>query len=131
MRSQRDDDLSAIMKVKVLNPEIKKIVLGQGLCLPEASIAVCAIGKYTSDVPGSESMAGKSTVHIGTWENHPAPDISFQQAEEARRKCGGMVVRLPYSRGVTGVMPGESRMDGTLEGGSSRTQRDAYVRAIH
>ena len=81
MRSQRDDDLSAIMKVKVLNPEIKKIVLGQGLCLPEASIAVCAIGKYTSDVPGSESMAGKSTVHIGTWENGAADKAAIQRVK--------------------------------------------------
>ena len=33
-------------------------------------------------VSGSEFMAGKSTVHIGTLENHPVPDVSFQQAEE-------------------------------------------------
>jgi hypothetical protein len=131
MRSQRDGDLSAITKVKVLSPEIKKIALGQGFCFPEASIAACAIGKYASDVPGPESMAGKSTVHIGTWENHLVPKESFQQVEEARRKYGGMVVRLPHSRGVTGAMSGESRMDGALEGGSSRTQRDASVGAIH
>ena len=64
------------------------------------------------------------TVHIGTWENHIAPDGSFQQAEEARRKYGDMVVGLTYSRGVVGVMPGESPRAGTLEGVSSKTQRD-------
>lgn len=60
------------------------------------------------------------TVHIGTWENHIVPNRSFQQAEEARRKYGDMVVGLTRSRGVDGVMPIESRRVGTLEGVSSK-----------
>jgi hypothetical protein len=97
----------------------------------EASIATCVKGEYVSDVPGSKSVAGKLTVHVGTWENHIVPNRSFQQAEEARRKYGDMVVGLTHSRGVDGVMPGESREFGTLEGVSSKTQRDEVAYAIH
>jgi hypothetical protein len=74
-------------------------------------------------------VAGKLTVHIGTWENHIAPNGSFQQAEEARRKYGDMVVGLTHSRGVVGAMPGESLC--SLEGVSSKTQRDEEAYAIH
>jgi hypothetical protein len=128
MRCQRKGGLSATTQVKVLSPEITNMVLGQRFHGLEASIATCANGEYVSDVPGSESVAGKLTVHIGTWENHIVPNRSFQQAEEARRKYGDMVVGLTYSRGVVGVMPGESLC--SLEGVSSKTQRDEVVYAI-
>ena len=131
MRCQRKGGLSATTKVKVLSPEIHKIARGQGFHFLEASIAACVKGEHVSGVPGSESVAGKPTVHIGTWENHIAPNRSFQQAEEARRKYGDMVVGLTHSRGVVGVMPGESQQAGTLEGVSSKTQRDEVVYAIH
>jgi hypothetical protein len=123
MRSQRDGGLSAITQVKVLSPEIILVALGQGFRVLEASIAVCVKGEHVSDVPGSESMAGNQTVHIGTWENHIAPNRSFQQAEEARRKYGDMVVGLTRSRGVVGVMPSESctRWCMALEGVSGLT----------
>jgi len=107
------------------------IALGQGFHFLEASIAAYVKGEYVCDVPGSESVAGKPTVHIGTWENHIVPNRSFQQAEEARRKYGDMVVGLTHSRGVTGVMSSESRKSGTLEGVSSKTQRDEVAYAIH
>lgn len=44
-----------------------------------------------------------------------------------------MVVGLTHSRGVVGVMAGESRQVGigTLEGVSSNTQRDEEALAIH
>ena len=129
MRSQREGGLSATTKVKVLSSEITNIALGQGFHCLEASIATCVKGEYVSDVPGSESVAGKLTVHIGTWENHIAPNRSFQQAEEARRKYGDMVVGLIRSRGVVGVMPGESLC--SLEGVSSKMQRDEYAGAVH
>ena len=118
MRSQRDGGVSAITKVKVLSPEITLIAQGQGFDVPEASIAACVKGEHDSDVPGSESMAGNPTVHIGTWENHVAPNGSFQQAEEARRKYGGMVVGPAHSRGVAGVMPGGAC--GSLEGAGDK-----------
>ena len=131
MRCQREGGLSATTKVKVLSPEIINIARGQGFHVLEASIAAHANGECVSGVPGSESVAGKLTVHVGTWENHIVPNRSFQQAEEARRKYDDMVVGLTHSRGVVGVMPGESRSAGTLEGVSSKTQRDEYVGAIH
>jgi len=142
MRCQRKDGLSATTKVKVLSPEIINIARGQGLHFLEASIAACVSGEYVSSVPGSESVAGKLTVHNGTWENHIAPTCacgyqigtgnrSFQQAEEARRKYGDMVVGLTHSRGVVEVMLGEPQQIGALEGVSSKTQRDEVVYAIH
>jgi hypothetical protein len=60
-----------------------------------------------------------------------APNRSVQQAEEARRTYGDTAVGLTHSRGVGGVMPAAFREPGTLEGVSSRTQRDAEALAIH
>jgi hypothetical protein len=82
------------------------------------------IGECDSGVPESQTMAGNSNVRIGTWESHIVPNGSFQQAEEARRKYGDMAVGLTHSRGVGEVTLIESREPGTLEGVSSRTQRD-------
>ena len=124
MRSQRKGGLPAITKVKVSSPEIRNFAQGQGIHCLEASTAACVRGEHIGGVPGSKSMAGNPTVHIGTWENHIAPKRSFQQAEEARRKYGDTAVGLTHSRGVVGVMPGESPRAGTLEGVSSKTQRD-------
>ncbi len=129
MRSQRDGRLSAITQVKVLSPEIINVALGQGFHVLEASIAACVSGEHDSNAPGSESMAGDRTVHIGTWESRAAPRGSFQQAEEARRKYGGMAVGPVHSRGVAGVMPGGAC--GSLEGAGSNTQRDEEAFAVH
>ena len=73
MRSQRDGGLSAITQVKVLSPEIYIVVQGQGFHVLEASIAACVKGEHVSDVPGFESMAGTSTVRVGTWESQSVP----------------------------------------------------------
>jgi hypothetical protein len=134
MWSQREGGLSAITQVKVLSPEIVNIAQGQGFHFLETSIAACVKGECVSGVPGSESMAGNLTVHIGTWENHIVPDRSFQSrhvGKEARRKYGDMVVGLTHSRGVVGVMPGESRSVGTLEGVGGKTQGAEVAYAIH
>ena len=88
-------------------------------------------GECVSGVPESQTMAGNLTAHIGTWENRIVPRKSFQQAEEARRKYGDAVVGLIHSRGVGGVMSIESREPGTLEGISSKTQRDELAGAMH
>ncbi len=88
-------------------------------------------GECDSGVPELKTMAGNLTVHIGTWENRIVPHGSFQQAEEARRKYGDAVVGLIRIRGVDGVMPIESREPGTLEGVSSKMQRDEEAYAIH
>jgi len=131
MRGQREGGLSATTKVKVYSPEITNIAQGQGFHFLEASTAARVKGECVSGVPGSESVAGNPTVHIGTWENHIVPYRSFRQAEEARRKYDDMVVGLTRNRGVIGVMPGESRTLGTLEGVSSKVQRAEYAGAIH
>ena len=129
MRSQRDGGWSAITQVKVLSPEINMIALGQGIPSLEASNAASVDGKSVRDVPGSESMAGHLTVHIRTWESQAAPIGSFQQAEEARRKYGGLAVGPAHTRGVAGVMPGGAC--DSLEGAGSKTQRDARAFAVH
>ena len=131
MRSHGKGSLSATTQVKVLSPETILIALGQGFHVLEANIRTRAIGECVSDVPGSESVAGKQTVYIGTWENRSVPTGSFQEAEEATREYGVSVVGLTHSRGVGRVMPVESRYLGTLEGVSSLTQRDEVCYAIH
>ena len=106
------------------------IALGQGFIKSEASIAACVNGKCASDVPGSKSMVGNRIVCTGTWESHIAPDSeSSNELKRRRRKYGDMAVGLTHSRGVDGVMPIES--PSSLEGVSSKTQRDEAAYAIH
>ena len=81
---------------------------------------------------GSESVAGKRTVYIGTWENRSVPSGSRQEAEDATRRYGVSVVGLTHIRGVGRVMPVATRYYfGSLEGVSSPTQRDEVCHAIH
>ena len=129
MRCQRKGGLSATTQVKVCSPEIVNIAQGQGFHFLEASTAARVKGEYVSGVPGSKSVAGNLTVHIGTWESHIVPNRSFQQAEEARRKYGDMAVGLTHSRGVAGVMPRASVS--SLEGVSSKVQRSDKALAVH
>ena len=129
MRSQRDGGQSAITKVKVFSPEISNVAMGQGFHALEASIATCVNGEHAGGVPGSESMAGCRTVHIGTWESHVAPNGSLPQAEEARRRYGGMAVGPAHSRGVAGVMPGGAC--GSLEGVDGSMLSDEVYHARH
>ena len=92
--------------VKVLSPEIALFALGQGFYFLEASIVMHVNGECITDVPGSEAVAGKRTVCIGTWENRSVPNGSGQGAEKVTRPYGVSVVGLTHSRGVAGVMPG-------------------------
>ncbi len=125
MQSSRKGEWSAITQVKVFSPEICLVALGQELLHSEASIAAHDNGECVSGVPGSQTIAGHSTVHNGTWESHVVPDSeASNESKRRRRKYGGMAVGLTHSRGVNGVMPIESQEPGTLEGVSSRTQRD-------
>ncbi len=123
MRSPGKGVMSATTQVKVLSPEINIVALGQGFQFLEASIDMHVNGECISDVPGSESVAGKRTVYIGTWENRSVPKGSRQGAEKVTKQYGVSVVGLTHSRGVVGVMPGESQVFGTLEGVSGLTQR--------
>ena len=123
--------MSATTQVKVLSPEINFLALGQGFHTLETTIRTLDKGESVSDVPGSESVAGKRTVYIGTWENRSIPTGSFQEAEEATRKYDVSVVGLTHSRSVGRVMPVEFRNVETFEGVSSLTQRDEVCHAIH
>ena len=124
MRSLGKGVMSATTQVKVLSPEIVLIALGQGFHFSEASIGMHAIGECISGVPGSESVAGKRTVCIGTWENRSVPNGSCQGAEEVTKQYGVSVVGLTHSRGVAGVMPCGAKC--SLEGVSGLTQRGEF-----
>ena len=122
MQSLRKGEWSAITKVKVLSPEIcLNVALGQELLHSEASIAAHVNGECVSGVPGSKSIAGHSTVHNGTWESHTVLERSLQQAEEARRRYGGVAVGPTRIRGVAEVMFGGACS--SLEGVGSMLQR--------
>ncbi len=92
MQGLRKGEWSAITQVKVLSPEICLVALGQGFHYLEASSAARDNGECGSDVPGSESMAGHSMIHSGTWDSHVVLKRSLHQAEEARRGYGGMAI---------------------------------------
>jgi hypothetical protein len=131
MRSHGKGSLSAATQVKVLSPEILLVALGQGFHFLETNTRTPDNGEGVFGVPGSESVAGKRTVYIGTWENRNAPKESCQGAEKATKRYGVSVVGLTHSRGVGRVMSVESLNYGTLEGVSILTQRDEVCHAIH
>jgi len=131
MRSHGKGGLSAATQVKVSSPEILLIALGQGFHVLETNIRIFVTGESIHDVPGSESVAGKRTVYIGTWENRNVPKVSRRGAEKVTKRYGVSVVGLTHSRGVGRVMPVESQNFGTLEGVSILTQRDEVCHAIH
>ena len=129
MWSQRDGRLSTITKVKVLSPEMF-IALGEGFSMSETSIAARVSGECVSNVPGSKAMVGTRIVCTGTWESHIVPIVeASNELKKRRRKYGDMAVGLTHIRGVDGVTPIES--PSSLEGVSSRTQRDEEAYAIH
>ena len=131
MPSQGCGRLSAITQVKVSSPEIVNVAQGQGFHVLEASIGVRAKGECMSGVPGSESVAGRRTVHSGTWENRIVAHgcASRQGVEETVRRYGDAVVGPTHSRGVAGVMPGGAC--GSLEGVGGSMLRDEVFHARH
>jgi hypothetical protein len=100
MRGLGKGVMSATTQVKVLSPEIILVALGQGFHFMEAGIGMHVKGEFISDVPGSESVAGKRTVCIGTWENRSVPNGSCQGAEKVTKQYGVSVVGLTNIRGV-------------------------------
>jgi len=137
MRSYIDSGWSAATKVKAVSPDIRIFAVGQGLVCPEASIDADVTRRVCIDLPGSQAAAGHPTDCIGTWDSRIA--CMPQQAEKARRGLGDTAVGPAHSRGVTGVMPGESRAKksrlrplrcGTLEGAGSQSPRAEEVRSI-
>jgi len=120
MQSSRKGEWSAITQVKVFSPEICLVALGQGFLHLEASIAAHDNGECVSGGPGSQTIAGHSTVHSGTRENHIVPKEASNKPKRRRRKYGGMVVGPGHIRATDGVMPIQSREFGTLEGPGSK-----------
>ncbi len=59
MRSHRNGSLSAATQVKVLSSEIILIALGQRFHFLETNISTLVISERVTDVPESESVAGK------------------------------------------------------------------------
>ncbi len=114
--------MSATTQVKVLSPEITRTALGQGFHVLEASTGDSARGELSYGMPGSESVAGKRTACVGTWENRSVSRSSPQEAEEAGRGYGALVVGPTRSRGVGGVMSVEAIRP--PEGVGSSTSRD-------
>jgi len=114
-----------------MSPETILIAWGQRFHFLETSIRTHVKGESVSDVPGSESVAGKRTVYIGTWKNRSVPNGSCQGVEKATKRYGVSVVGLTHSRGVGRAMPVASKRIGALEGVSSLTQRDEDCHAIH
>jgi len=120
MQSSRKGEWSAITKVKIISPEICLIALGQGLHHLEASIAAHDNGECVSGVPGSQTIAGHSTVHSGTRDSHTVPKEASNESKRRRREYGGMAVGPGHIRVTDGVMPIQSRESGTLEGPGSK-----------
>ena len=116
MRSHGKGGLSAATQVKVLSPEIILVALGQGFHFLETNIGAPVTGEGVFDVPGSESVAGRRTVYVGTWENRSVPNGSCQGTEKVTRRYGVSVVGLTHSRGVGRVMPVESLNYGHSKG---------------
>jgi len=124
MQSSRNGEWPAITKVKVVSPEICPVALGQRIYHLEASTAAHDNGECVSGMPGSQTIAGHSTVHSGTREDHIVPKEASDESKRRRRKYGAMVVGPGHSRGTDGVMPIQTRRFGILEGPGSKTQRD-------
>ena len=91
--------------MKVLSPEIVIVALGQGFHCLEASLAAGATGESVAACRGLSpwQVIERIASELGRAALFPR---SLQQAEEARRKCGGAAVGLTHSRGVAGVMYG-------------------------
>ncbi len=101
--------------------------IGPRVSPPGSQQRCTRFGKCISGVPGSQTIAGHSTVHSGTRESHTVPKEASNpdmSVKRRRRKYGGMAVGPGHIRGPDGVMPIESREPGTLEGVSSKAQRD-------
>ena len=126
MRGLGKGVMSATTQVKVLSPEICPFCIGPRVSFPGSQYRNARNGECISGVPGSESVAGKRTVCIGTWENRSVPYRSRRGAERVTKRYGVSVVGLTNIRGVTGVMPCESRFIGTLEVVSGLTQRGGF-----
>jgi len=126
MRGLGKGVMSATTQVKVLSPEILLCRIGPRFSWSGSQYRFARNGECISGVPGSESVAGRRTVYIGTWENRNVSNRSRREAEKVTKRYGVSVVGLTNIRGVAGVMPCESRCIRTLEVVSGLTQRGGF-----
>ena len=124
MRGLGKGVMSAATQVKVLSPEIIPCCIGPRVTFLGSQHRYVRNGKCILDVPGSESVAGKRTVCIGTWENRNVSNRSRQEAEKVTKRYGVSVVGLTNIRGVAGVMPCGAKS--SLEVVSGLTQRGGF-----
>ena len=108
-----------------MSPVIVIVALGQGIHDLEASSEACVMGEYVATCRGLSPWQVIQRITSELGRAMPFPSGSLQQAEEARRRYGGVAVGPTHSRGVVGVIPGEPRVQngesrdfwcGTLEG---------------
>ncbi len=132
MRSHGKGSLSAAMRKREgVEPRNYQHCTGSRSSFSGNQYQYTRNGESVSGVPGSESVAGRLIVYVGTWENRNIPIKSLLGTEEVTNKTNVSVVGLIHSRGVGRVMPVESKKMRTLEGVSSLTQRDGVCNAIH
>ena len=124
MRSLGKGVMSATTQVKVLSPEIFPCCIGPRVSFLGSQYRYARNGECISDVPGSESVAGKRTVCIGTWENRSVPNRSCRGAEKVTKRYDVSVVGLTHIRGVAGVMSCGAK--GSLEGVGGLAQRGGF-----
>ncbi len=93
--------------------------IGPRVSPPGSQQRCTRFGKCISGVPGSQTIAGHSTVHSGTRESHIVPNSEASNPDMSgkrrRRKYGDMAVGPGHIRVTDGVMPIQSREPGTLE----------------
>lgn len=109
MSSHREGGLSATTQVKVLSPEIFIVARGQAFHLAETSNGSHANGECGYGVPGSKSVAGKSTVmsELGRTARSRRSEY-HKEAEKVTAWNAEAVVGLAHIRGVVMRKYGES-----------------------
>ena len=126
MLSLRKRALPAATKVNVLSPEILRFAEDEGFHLLEVNINTCVKSECVLDMPGSEAVAGKQNVYVGTWEDQNVSDKTCKNLKKRRARNADLVVGLTRSRGVNRVTSIESKKEKTLEGVNNLMQREGY-----
>ena len=99
MSSCGKGDLSATAKAEGLSPEIFITARGQALHYAETSNGLRVKGERNYGVPGSETVAGKSTVLPELGRSIPLSEKEYRvEAGKVTKRNGGVEVGLAHSR---------------------------------
>lgn len=99
MSSCGKGDLSAAAKAEGLSPEIFITARGQALHYAETSNGLRVKGERNYGVPGSETVAGKSTVLPELGRSIPLSEKEYRvEAGKVTKRNGGVEVGLAHSR---------------------------------